>query len=510
MHSFGNKLLTASQIRDWDLYTIQHKPISSLDLMEKAALACVFWLTENFTHHSSFHILCGKGNNGGDGLSIAYHLAGMGKKVKIGILSQPETGSPDFESNLKRIKNEPNLSWYALNQESLDQHLEANELLVDALLGSGTNRTTSGALAQLIQTINQNPNTVISIDLPSGLSADQWLNNTIYNTIKADITLSLQVPKTSFFYPETGQFTGECIVVDIGLLPSFLPLVDSKTYHVVAQKLSKHLKTREKFAHKGNFGHALLMAGSAGKIGAALLSGQAALRSGVGLLTLAIPNGNAHLVHQSIPEAMVLECGPSHLCHLPLLDPYAAIGLGPGIGLEKETQLLIYELLKARPERLVVDADALTILAHNKDWISHLPPKTIITPHPKEFDRLFGNFSSNFERIEKQRHIAREFNLVLVLKGAHTSIALPSGELYFNTSGNPGMATGGSGDCLTGLLTALLAQHYEPEVAAVLGVYLHGLASDLALEYESVESLLPSDGISHFGKAFSTLRAWSN
>lgn len=501
-----NKLLTAEQLKQWDFYTIQNLPISSSDLMEKAGKACTEWITNKFPYQHSFQILCGKGNNGGDGLVIAHYLSQMGKKVCVGILPEPNQGSTDFELNYQRVRSNYSIQVYTLTPDSLTHNLQESELVIDSLLGIGINRPCEGLIAQIITLLNQKNNTVVSIDLPSGLACHSLLGNHTGNTIIADFTLSFQVPKISFFFPETGKFLGHWEVLNIGLLPSFLETITAPYFYLNASFVGKKLKKRGKFDHKGSFGHALLLGGSTGKIGAMILAGKSALKSGLGLLTLGIPDGNAMAIHSTLPEAMVIELGHFALSQLPVLDSYQAIGIGPGLGLDEKTQALVLQLIQSFKGKIVLDADALNTLSMHKDWLINLPPNGILTPHPKEFDRLFGPFQNNFERIEAQINLSRKLNCIIVLKGGHTSISFPAGELYFNTSGNPGMATGGSGDCLTGILTALLAQGYSPQDAAIIGVFLHGMAGDLGLLSNSMESLLPSDIIQNLGNAFNSLR----
>ncbi|MBX7182729.1 MAG: NAD(P)H-hydrate dehydratase [Bacteroidia bacterium] len=510
MNYSENKLLSANQLKSWDQFTIQNLPIPSIDLMEKAGKACTDWISNHFPFQSSFHIICGKGNNGGDGLVIAHHLSKLGKKVCVGILPEPKTGSHDFELNFQRISSNTYISYYSLNPDSLQHYLLQEDLIIDALLGNGTNRICEGQLAQLISLLNQTSNTKVSIDLPSGLACDSYLNNTPENTIQSDYTLTFQAPKLSFFFPETGKFAGKWEVLDIGLLPSFLEALTTPYHHTNPVFIGKKLKKRGKFDHKGNFGHALLIGGSPGKIGAMVLAGRSALRSGIGLLTLGIPTGNAPIIHTSLPEAMVMEIDLSSTAHIQALGTYQSVGIGPGLGMAKKTQELVLHVIQNCSAGLVLDADALNTLALHPEWLQYLPPNCILTPHPKEFDRLFGFFPNSFERIEAQVKLSKQYNCIIVLKGGHTSISLPDGELFFNTSGNPGMATGGSGDCLTGILTALLAQSYSPKDASLIGVFLHGLAGDLALQSNSMESLLPEDCIQHLGKAFQQLRLLSS
>ena len=313
----------------------------------------------------------------------------------------------------------------------------------------------------------------MAIDVPSGLFADQ--PSALGFIFKADYTLSFQFPKLAFLFPENDPYVGRFEILDIGLHPRYVEEVETRNLLTVKAMVKPILHSRTKYSHKGTYGHALLIAGSEGKTGAALLGAKACLRTGVGLLSVHLPKMAQLPLQTAIPEAMV-DGDESETCFTMFkdLDAYSAVGVGPGLGKADETQRALKRLIQEVQVPLVMDAVALNILSENPTWLAFLPAKTILTPHPKEFERLVGKTTTSFERLERQRELSMKHNIIIVLKGAHTSITMPNGTCFFNTTGNPGMATAGSGDVLTGIILSLLAQRYSPEEAAVLGVYLHG------------------------------------
>ncbi len=503
------KILNADQLREADAYTIAHEPIASVDLMERAALhandAIVEYAREWHTEPRKplFRICCGPGNNGGDGLAIARHLHRAGFSVSVWLLRE-ENLSPDCAINLQRLRE---YEVPVLGYETSDwQECVADEILVDALFGTGLNRPLEGTALDFIQQINAAKNPVISIDMPSGLRTEDNSGNTSAGIIRASVTLTFQTPKLSFFFPENHFYTGHWQVLDIGLHREFLDRTDTPYLYVSSSFAAAQLQPRSPFSHKGTYGHALLLAGSKGKAGAAVLATRACLRSGAGLVTAAVPDCAYAILQTTAPEAMALTgLGEDLLETLPPVENYEAIGIGPGIGTELETGRLLKLLIQQTHSPLVLDADALNLLAENKTWLSFLPEGSILTPHPGEFARLFGKTSDGYEQLELLRESAFRYRCYIVLKGAYTRIATPDRKVYFNSTGNPGMATGGSGDVLTGLITGLRAQGYGAETAAVLGVYLHGLAGDLAASEKGMESLIASDIIEYTGAAFRKL-----
>lgn len=495
------KILSAQQTRELDAYTIQHEPIPSIDLMERASTVFTDWFAEQFPkRHQLIHVFCGMGNNGGDGLAVARMLHERKYDVKVSICAFSDRGSDDFEENLKRLKKYPEVEIESIEKGDALPTMKDTVIVIDAIFGSGLNRPVEGYWGELLEHINHSNTTIAAIDIPSGLFADQ---HTVGTSIQADQTLTFELPKLAFLFPENNQATGRWTHRSIGLSPAFLEDVQTSNYYIDQAMVAGLYRKREKFDHKGTFGHALLVAGSYGKVGAAILSARAALRSGLGLLTIHSPRCAYEILQISIPEAMVsIDRHRHYISEWPALDHYDTIGIGPGIGQGQMTREAILQLIENAQKPIVLDADGLNILSKNPDYFKQLPANSILTPHPKEFERLFGATKDNFARNKLQREMAQKYQIVIVLKGAHTCIAMPDGNCYFNCTGNPGMATGGSGDVLTGILTGLLAQKYTPHAAAILGVYIHGLAGDLAVKKLETHSLVAGDLVKFLGKAF--------
>ena len=495
------KILKAQQIRDIDAFTIQNKPISSIDMMENAAKAIVEWIADRFSKSTQFHIICGPGNNGGDGLAVGRLLLQQGYSAKIYIPAIFKEFSEDNLQNQERLQ-ELNIPIQSLTTST---KLDFNEkdIIIDALFGSGLNRELSGNLVDFVLKINKLPNLKIAIDIPSGLFSDQ--HNMNENIVQANHTIAFEIAKLALLLSENERFVGNWHLVKIGLLPAAIAMQDTEIELIDLELIKSIFEPRKKFAHKGSFGHSLLIAGSYGKMGAAVLAVQAALRSGSGLVTGYIPKCGYEILQISAPEAMTLTDKQINLIsEFPDINNFTAIGIGPGIGKEKETQQAFEAFIThiSPNKKLVLDADALNICSENKELLDFLPENTILTPHPKEFERLAGKWENDYKKLEVQRQFSQKYRVIVILKGAHTSISFPDGRLFFNSTGNPGMATGGSGDVLTGIVTSLLSQGYTPSNAAILGVWLHGMAGDLAAKKKSQESLLASDIIAYLGKAF--------
>lgn len=493
------KILSAEEIRNWDQFTIENEPVSSIDLMERAASRITDWVLEHYPGQA-YAIFCGKGNNGGDGLAVARQLlqAKPDAILNIHILEFGIKGTEDFQQNLARLHHYTGASLFYIQEEGHFPPIHKNELVIDALFGSGLNRGLEGLTAKLVQYINDSTAKILSIDIPSGLFADHSARG--MTTIHSDHTLSFQCYKPAFLFAENEHIIGNLEIVDIGLLPGYLETIHPKFEFITLYSLRAIFHPRRKFSHKGNFGHALLIAGSTGKMGAAVLSARACLRSGVGLLTMVTPLAGIDILQTSVPEAMVMDN-----LDISTIDwsRFNAVGIGPGLG----TSELAANLLSQVSGHLnVVDADALNIISQRPELLKTLRPGTILTPHPKEFERLFGATSNDFERADKAIAKAKEHQLIIILKGHYTLVAMPDGKAFINITGNPGMATAGSGDVLTGILSGLIAQGYIPEEAARLGVFLHGLAGDIAAEKTSMEAMIASDITENLGEAFLQLQ----
>jgi len=500
------RILTTKQIKALDAYTIQHEPIPSIELMERACRAFVSWFVQRIDATKKAGIVCGTGNNGGDGLGIARLLSDWGYMVTVWIVRGPVPESEDFKMNLERLKkinadsSKPKLQIIDIHSDPDKELFKYIDVIIDAIFGSGLSRQVEGIYARTIQLINEADVPRIAIDMPSGLSADQPSSGDI---IRAHYTVSFQLPKLAFFLPQSYPFTGEWITVDIGLNRDFIREAGSTNYLVTQKDARKILRKRLKFDHKGVYGHALMIAGSFGKMGAALLASRAALRSGVGLLSVHIPKCGYEILQTALPEAMVnVDTHDNFFTDFPHLENFNVIGIGPGLGQHPETVTALAELMRNFKKPMVIDADALNILGANQELLKLIPENSVLTPHPKEFERIVGKWVNDFERLEKQKALASRLRCVVILKGAYTSIATAEGKIFFNPTGNPGMAKGGSGDVLTGILTGLLAQRYSAEQTAILGVYLHGFSGDLGAREKGEYGMIASDLVEFLPQSF--------
>ena len=497
------KILTIEKIHEADAYTIANEPIASVDLMERAATTCYHWLRKRVDSQRRVLVFCGLGNNGGDGLVIARLMALNNFNVEIYIIRYAEKCSDDFQVNYDRLKNVGHVILKDLRDGDVLPPILPDDVVIDAIFGSGLGKPVRDFPARVIRHINESKALVVSIDIPSGLFSDEHTDVKAGAVIQADFTLSFQLPKLAFMFSENDSFVGNWKLFDIGLQKEFIDRVEAKNFLLTRKMAGSLLKPRTKFAHKGQFGHALLIAGSYGKMGASVLASKACLRSGVGLVHAHTPAKGYQVIQTLVPEAMVT-IDPDEDCfsQLPDLAPFTAIGIGPGIGFHEKTKKALKLLIQNSVVPLLFDADALTILGENKTWIPFVPKNSVFTPHLKEFERLAGKAKDDFHRNQLQRQFCIKYGVYMVLKGAQTCICGPDGICWFNTTGNPGMATGGSGDVLTGLILGLLAQKYHPRDACLIGVYLHGLAGDLAAKEQGVESMIAGDIIKELGKAF--------
>jgi ADP-dependent NAD(P)H-hydrate dehydratase / NAD(P)H-hydrate epimerase len=500
------KLYTPFQIKAWDAYTIKHEPISSMNLMSRAAARFTERLEALIpTYSTPIDIVCGPGNNGGDGLMIARLLRLQAYDVCVFICTFDQPTSTDFDLALFELREIGDLDIVQMRPDNRIS-LRPGAYCIDALFGVGLNRQVAEPFSQIIHDLNGQPNPKIAVDVPSGLFADK---PSLGPVIQASYTFTFERPKLSFFSPENHAFVGNWQIIPIDLHPHFDQTEPSLLHYQTSELATKTYHPRTRHEHKGSRGHAFLVAGSHGKIGAAVLAARACMRTGAGLATIHVPACGLDIIQMAIPEVMVsVDIGTHTIHHLPpYLDQYNAIGCGPGIGQSEQSIKALAHLLEAAAHvPLVLDADALNILALRNDLLAQLPPNTVLTPHPREFERLFGSTNHFFEMLELAKLKAQELGVILVLKGAYNPVVLPDGSIWFNSTGNPGMATGGSGDVLTGILTALLAQGYAPKDAALLGVYLHGLAGDLAAQKMGMDALIASDLIEHIGQAYLQLQ----
>lgn len=502
------KILSAEQQKEADAYTIANEPISSVNLMERAATACTRWITTKFDNSFHFNIICGLGNNGGDGLAIARLLAEKNYKVDVFILRYSDKYSEDFLENEKRLQqttvNIKNI--FSANEFEIQNH-NSKSILIDAIFGTGLNKPVEGWLYDIIEKINQLSNYTIAIDIPSGLFCEKNPNSDKNAIIRAKHTLTIHSPKLSFMFSSNYKYVGDFSIMDISIQPQLISTLKSPYYFTQLSDIKNIYHPRLKFAHKGNNGHALLVCGSFGKMGAAVLSSLACLRTGTGLLTTHVPKCGYEIIQTAVPEAMVsVDSNEKYITDNIHLEKYNAVGIGPGLDTEKQTQNILKLLIQNSSLPMVLDADAINILGQNKTWLSFLPNESILTPHPKEFERLTGMALGPEDRLAEQIIFSQKYGVYIVLKGAHTSISCPNGDVHFNSTGNPGMATAGSGDVLTGIITSLLAQGYLPKEAAIMGVYLHGLAGDTASKIKQEETMIASDIITSLDEAYKIIK----
>lgn len=499
-------VLTAEQLRQADAHTIDTGTMASIDLMERAASGCAEKLLRGLEHDRPVVVLAGMGNNGGDGLAIARMMHAAGQPLRVFVLRYKENGSTDFQHNLARAQ-EAGVPVVFLEEGDELPGFDLGSLVIDAVLGTGIQRPMVGWLKGVVVSLNGRDNTVVAIDLPSGLFSEDNTGNDPDAILQADRTYTLEVPKLALFLPENERFVGDWEVVPIGLDRGFIGSLKPAAQWLEQADVAAMMPIRKHFGHKGDFGHAWLFAGAEGKMGAALLATKACLRTGTGLVTVHVPKGQEGVVHAFTPEAMVsMDEDAAQLASLPIMAKVSAIGIGPGIGTSDATARMLKLLIQNAPAPFVIDADALNILAENKTWSAFLPAGTILTPHPKEFERLAGKATSDHERLMMAKEMAMKLKAVLVLKGAFTAICSPDGRIFFNSTGNPGMAKGGSGDALTGVITGLRAQGLDPLSAALLGVYAHGSAGDIAAEESGMDGMLPGDLVERLPLAWKKLR----
>lgn len=500
------KILPISKIREADQYTIKNEPIASIDLMERAAIQCSMWLSNNFEKSTVLNIFCGKGNNGGDGLAIARIMTDSGFAVKVYIVEHTNNKSQDFEININRL-NSTQISVLYINDSTNIQIPDSNSVIIDALLGSGLNKPTEGIIKDTIQFLNKLPNYKVSIDIPSGLFSDT--RNSPEDTIfQANTTLTFQLPKLSFLFAQNHKYVGNFVILPIGLSDKFIDDIQCNNHYVDKVLINEFYKVRGKYSHKGNYGHTLLVTGSYGKMGAAVLCAKACLKSGAGLVSVHCPSLGVNIIQNSIPEAMVeADINEKYIICVNDIEKYNVIAVGPGIGTETITKHAFENIVKNSKKPLIIDADGINILSENKALLTFLPKNSILTPHVREFERLTHKFENEFDRFEFQKSFSVQYQIIVVLKGAHTCITTPDGNSYFNSTGNPGMATAGSGDVLTGIIAGLLSQGYSPKEAVIMAVYIHGYSGDYYAKKYSMESLIAGNIIEYLHLAFQNINS---
>lgn len=500
------KILSCTQQKEADNFTIAHENILSINLMEKAASLITEEICRRWDNSRRMIVFAGSGNNGGDAVAVARMLFLKNYKVEVFLFNTKGTLSDDCMTNVKRLKDCGFADYHEISTTFDPPKLTPYDIIIDGLFGSGLNKPLSGGFASVVKYINASQSTVVSIDLPSGLMGEDNSYNVRQHIIQADLTLSIQLPKLSFLFPENEEFVGEWKLLDIGISKDYINKAETPFQMTEKEDMGRLIKPRNRFAHKGNFGHGLLIAGSYGMAGASVLGAKACIRSGIGLLTVHAPICNHDILQTAVPEAIVQNDVHDRYFAEPVdLDYFQALAIGPGLGQEEETAFALFDQLNECFIPLVLDADALNIFSSHRNYLNRIPKRSILTPHIGELERIIGRCSNSYERLTKAKELASYIQCYIVLKGAYTVIITPEGNCYFNPTGNPGMATAGSGDVLTGIILSLLAQGYTQEDASRLGVYVHGLAGDIAAKHTGEISLTATDIISALPEAWKRL-----
>ncbi len=497
------KIFNSQTIREIDSATCEAQQISSIELMERAASAVTCEIVSRFLPGQRIVVMAGPGNNGGDALGVARMLMEQGyRKVEVFLFNVTGKLSHDCEEERKKLITVDGIDFTEVSREFTPPYLGKNDVVVDGLFGSGLSQPLMGGFKAIAGYINDSGAYVISIDLPSGLFGEDNSAVVYRDVVHADLTLAFQLPRLSFFFEENAAVLGEWKLLDIDLDQNKINELKSDYMLMEPRIIKAHLKPRNPFSGKRDYGSAMLFAGSAGMMGAAVMAARATIKSGAGLVTVHSAGIGMNIVQTAVPEAMFEPDRNEHyISDMTLHHPHQAIAAGPGIGTRDVTVDALERLLNTGPSPLVLDADALNCISQRPALLSQLTAKTIITPHVGEFDRLFGEHKSSDARLRTAIEMARQYNIIIVLKGHYTMTVSPTGRVYINSTGNAGMATAGAGDVLTGVITAFLAQGYKPVHAAFLGVYLHGLAGDIAAQKKGEFGMTASDIADYIGRA---------
>lgn len=501
------KIPTAQQLQELDDFTIRQESIASVDLMERAATKVAAAIRERWPLETPVTIFAGPGNNGGDALAVARLLAETGYKVETFLFNTNGKLSPDCEENKERLKKLEGTSFTEITSQFEPPRLTESHLVVDGLFGTGLNKPLNGGFASLVKLINASPAKVVSIDMPSGLMCEDNTYNIPNHIICAGLTLTFQLPKLAMLLADNQKYIGELQILDIGLSKEKIEEIETGFSITEEEVIKNLLRERSPFGHKGTFGHSLLIAGKYGMAGAAVLAAQACLRSGAGKVTIHTPKRNNDILQTCVPEAILDHDNDENIFTTPIdTEPYDAMAIGPGIGTDRNTAIAFIEQVSRSRIPLLIDADGLNILSGHKGWMQQIPRECILTPHPAELKRMGNHCTDSYTTLAEAREMACRHKIYIILKGHFTAICTPTGKTFFNPTGNSGMATAGSGDVLSGIITALLAGKYTQEEACLLGVYVHGLAGDLAAAELGEDSMTASDIIRYLPQAFRTLR----
>lgn len=484
---------------------MEHEPIRPIDLMERVAKTFADAFEEHWEKFMAVVVFAGPGNNGGDALAAARILAERGYSVEVYLFNTMGKLTDECTKNMRRLQEQHKVKKFVEVTVNFEPpHLDECTIVIDGLFGSGLNRPLYGGFASLVKFINNSPSTIVSIDLPSGLMSEDNTENIHQNIIRAHYTFALQQKKLCMYLADNSSYTGKIEVLDINLSDEFVRRTPTPYQVVEREQILQLLRPRNEFAHKGTMGHALIIAGSYGMAGAAALSAKACMRTGAGKTTIHTPNCNNSILQTLVPEAVLHHDAEDIFFTEPFeAEDFEAVAIGPGLGRNEETAIALMTQIRKTTSPLILDADAINILSEHRAWINQLPKEVIFTPHPKEFDRLYGGTCNGcYDRLNKAQELAERIGAYIILKGHYSMLCTPDGEILINPTGNAGMATAGSGDVLTGIITGLLARGYTRRSACILGMYLHGLAGDIAAEEHGQESLIASDIVDNIGKAY--------
>ncbi|MBD5197387.1 MAG: NAD(P)H-hydrate dehydratase [Bacteroidales bacterium] len=501
------KIFTSAAIKELDKATCEAENISSLQLMERAAELVTDELNSRFEPGQRFVVMAGPGNNGGDALAVARMLTERGyRNIEVYLFNITGKLSADCEAEREKLITVEGVEFTEVNKEFTPPYLTNKDVVIDGLFGTGLSEPLKGGFVAVARYINESGAYVVSIDMPSGLFGEDNSQINRRDVIHANLTLAFQLPRLSFFFEENYNILGEVKLLDIKLDKNKMKEMTTSYQVVERRNIRPLLNKRYPFTGKRDYGSALLFCGSIGMMGAAVLCARATLKSGAGLVTVHGPKNGMDILQTAVPECMYEPDRNDHyISDMRVHHDHQAIAVGPGIGVSERTIDALEALLKAGKSSLVLDADALNCISRRPALLSMLPPKTIITPHIGEFDRLFGEQRSSEDRLKMALEMSRQHNIIIVLKGHYTATVRPTGRVYINPTGNPGMATAGAGDVLTGVIAAFLAQGYSPEHAATFGVFVHGLAGDMAAEELGEFGLTSGDIANYVGRAIRSI-----
>lgn len=487
------KIIFSQDIKNIDNTTIEEQGITSIELVDRAVEKLTDAIIRNY-NGGRFHIFAGAGNNGADAIGVGILLHKKGYDVNIIHFNINNSLSEECQEIRERLKDVPDINYTEVIKSFTKPTINENDIIIDGIFGTGLNRPLTGGFESVVKLINKCKATVFSIDIPSGLMCEDNTFNVTDNVVKATKTFTIQFPKLAFFFSEFSELVGELEVLDINLSQKAIENAESDFYVIEKDDITPLYKKRKKFTHKGNYGKVLLIAGSSGKAGAATLAAKGCLRSGVGILKIHTPGTCVNALQTNVPEAMVnADYHEQIITSIFEEEEFSNVAIGPGIGKDALTAAALEEAMNLSSSPMVIDADAINIIAENRKLFKNIPAGSVLTPHIKEFDRLIGLCNDPYERVMKASEISATYNVYIVLKNAYTMIIAPNRNIYINPTGNPGMATGGSGDVLTGVIVSLLAQGYNSLDACMLGCYVHGMAGDIAAEKLSMMGMTSMD-----------------